>query len=593
MKVFRLVKAELRKIFLRPTIFIMIAVLLVASFISLFAFFPDTKAVESTIEIQGDTVGSIYNNFMQPNVSTTHTTKAELDAKLDQKLNDVYLFTQNDQILIDLNNIAGLNVGAQAQIDYQLLIEALERAARPANMSPSLVYQEANNCLENFKNSLSGVIMTLAKFETSDKYYLAQSEYESIKDTLTSLSNVVIAHKSHQSSKVYDTMLSTIRKFRFDEVVPEFISKVAPILISTESYDAIKADYYDTSKTTLGTIDTEGSLMHSIHSFYLENAGEGGQEYRETMINLLSDYKAYVNLACENLECATQIEVGKDKSDKEMQKFINYESYNKLLSSSALQKNAYMVNNNINPRTTLDSINFGVNSGNETNAWDFICFSMNISCLVIIIFCVLICSKIIAGEQAGGTMKLLAIRPFTRSKILGGKLLATMFFSMIFIAFSFIINFALGWAKFGLPGQMMIGVFNGTSVIYSHPIVFCIFLLLSLFIKTFVYVSIATMISVIFRSYTGSSMVSFGIVIVTLILNGVLATKSWFKYFPMANFDLYKYFTTTQAATGFKAIFSSPLIIDTNFFFSFLYTFGLIILFNVISFFLFRRKDIA
>ena len=182
MKVFRLVKAELRKIFLRPTIFIMIAVLLVASFISLFAFFPDTKAVESTIEIQGDTVGSIYNNFMQPNVSTTHTTKAELDAKLDQKLNDVYLFTQNDQILIDLNNIAGLNVGAQAQIDYQLLIEALERAARPANMSASLVYQEANNCLENFKNSLSSVIMTLAKFETSDKYYLAQSEYESIKD---------------------------------------------------------------------------------------------------------------------------------------------------------------------------------------------------------------------------------------------------------------------------------------------------------------------------------------------------------------------------------------------------------------------------
>lgn len=298
-------------------------------------------------------------------------------------------------------------------------------------------------------------------------------------------------------------------------------------------------------------------------------------------------------MTCENLNCAIQLEVGKDKSDIEMQTYVGYTNYNALLLSSNLSKNAFMINNNINPRTTLESLSFGVNSGNETNAWDFIAFSMNITSLLIIIFCVLISSKIIAGEQTGGTMKLLAIRPFTRNKILGGKLLATMFFSMIFVCFSFIVSFGIGWAFYGLPHQMMIGVFNGSSVIYTHPIVFCLFLILSLFLKVFIYVSIATMISVLFRSYTGSSMISFAIVIVTLILNGVLATKSWFKYFPMANFDLYKYFTTSQSATGFKAIFTSPLIIDTSFVFSLLYSLGIIIILNLISFVAFKRKDIA
>ena len=591
MKIFRLVNAELRKIFLRPTIFIMIALLVLCSFISLIAFNPDKRTTDSSINAEGATVSAIYNNFMQTSSSTTHTTKFDLDNKLDAALSSVYSFTQTDDALIELTNIAGEN--QTAQLDYHNLIIALENAVRPAGRPESVCYQQANLCLKSFHDSLSATIIAFGNLNNSNRYYLTKSEFDEVNEKLKKLDSAVIVYTTLQTKKVYENILTSVRSFEFDILMTNFINNITEIKIDEPKYEEIKQNYYTSAKNVLGDKLEENSLMGKIEKYYLEHASEGSQEACEEFVNLLADYKAYVNMSCENLNCAIQLEVASGISDKTMQSYIGYGDFNKLTISSLLKKNSYMIDNNINPRTTLEAMNFGVNSGNETNAWDFICFSMNITVLLIIVFCVLICSKIIAGEQAGGTMKMLAIRPFTRNKILGAKLLATMFFSMIFVVFSFIVSFGIGWAFFGLPNQMMIGVFNGSNVIFSHPLLYCFFLILSLFLKVFIYVSIATMISVLFRSYTGSSMISFAIVIITLILNGVLGTKFYFKYFPMANFDIYKYFTSAQTASGFKAIFSSPQIIDTSFTFTFIYAIILLVVLNAISFLAFNKKDIA
>lgn len=591
MKIFRLVNAELRKIFLRPTIFIMIALLVLCSFISLIAFNPDKRTTDSSINAEGATVSAIYNNFMQTSSSTTHTTKFDLDNKLDAALSSVYSFTQTDDALIELTNIAGEN--QTAQLDYHNLIIALENAVRPAGRPESVCYQQANLCLKSFHDSLSATIIAFGNLNNSNRYYLTKSEFDEVNEKLKKLDSAVIVYTTLQTKKVYENILTSVRSFEFDTLMTNFINNITEIKIDEPKYEEIKQNYYTSAKNVLGDKLEENSLMGKIEKYYLEHASEGSQEACEEFVNLLADYKAYVNMSCENLNCAIQLEVASGISDKTMQSYIGYGDFNKLTISSLLKKNSYMIDNNINPRTTLEAMNFGVNSGDETNAWDFICFSMNITVLLIIVFCVLICSKIIAGEQAGGTMKMLAIRPFTRNKILGAKLLATMFFSMIFVVFSFIVSFGIGWAFFGLPNQMMIGVFNGSNVIFSHPLLYCFFLILSLFLKVFIYVSIATMISVLFRSYTGSSMISFAIVIITLILNGVLGTKSYFKYFPMANFDIYKYFTSAQTASGFKAIFSSPQIIDTSFTFTFIYAIILLVALNAISFLAFNKKDIA
>lgn len=592
MKIFRLVKAELRKIFLRPTIFIIVALLVLCSFISLLAFSPDARSTNSSIVVEGGTISAIYNNFMQGSSSSSYTTKYDLDNKLESSLNNVYSFTQSNEILTELKNLAG--TGRQAQIDYHNLLIALENAARPTGeLSNSQYFTQANTCLSKFSSSLKSTIIAFGNFKNSNKYYLTTSEFDEINEKLKKLDSSVIVHTTLQTKKVYENILTSIKKYEFDDMMIDFIENVKEITISNETYEEIQNNYYTPAKTLLGDGTDENTIMGKIQNYYLEHATEGGQEYRDEFSTLIADYKAYINMACENLECALKLEISKDYNDKTMQTFLGYSDFNNLTISSSLKKNTYMIENQINPRLTLDAMTFGVNSGDETNAWDFVCFATNITSLLIIVFCVIICSKIIAGEQAGGTMKMLAIRPFTRNKILGGKLLATMFFSMIFVAFSFIINFAIGWAFFGISNQMMIGVFNGTNVIYTHPLVFCLFLLLSLFLKVFIYVSIATMISVLFRSYTGSSMVSFAIVIITLILNGVLGTKHYFKYFPMANFDIYKYFTSTQTASGFKAIFTSPQIIDTSFTFTFVYAIILLLILNGISFLAFNKKDIA
>ena len=592
MKIFRLVNAELRKIFLRPTIFVMIALLVLCSFISLIAFNPDTRSTDSNVTISGATISEIYSNFKQDSSSSSFTTKYDLDNKLETALSNVEAFTQTDSVLSELKNIA--DEGRQAQNDYHNLEIALENAIRPTGgLSNSTYFAQANSCLSAFSSSLKSTIIAFGNFKNSNKYYLETTKFNEINEKLKKLDSTVVVYTTNQTKAVYENLLVSIRKYEFDRMMTSFISDVKEINITTEKFNEIKENYYSPAKLILGDETNENSLMGKIQNYYLTNASEGSQEKRDKFVELLSDYKAYINMACENLNCALNIEISNDISDKKMQTYLGYSNFNKLTTSALLEKNNYMIENRINPRTTLDAMNFGVNSGDETNAWDFVCFAMNITSLLIIIFCVIICSKIIAGEQAGGTMKMLAIRPFSRNKILGGKLLATMFFSMIFVVFSFIVNLGIGWAFFGISNQMMIGVFNGTNVIYSHPLIYCLFLILSLFMKVFIYVSIATMISVLFRSYTGSSMVSFAIVIITLIMNGALGTKHYFKYFPMANFDIYKYFTSAQTASGFKAIFSSPQIIDTSFVFSFIYAIILIFFLNGISFLVFNKKDIA
>lgn len=592
MKIFRLVNAELRKIFLRPTIFVMIALLVLCSFISLLAFNPDKREVDSTINATGRTVGELYGNFMSSSPSSSFTTKSELDEKLEAAKSSNFSFTQKDATLTELKNIAGEN--QLAQNNYSNLLISLEKAARPGDIPESQCFQQANKQLQLFKQSLSSTIIAFGKLKNSSRYFLTQQEFDEVNEKLKKLDSAVVVYNTTQTKKVYENILNSVKKYEFNKMMLNFINNVQEIIVDSQTIEQIEEKYYIPAKTKLGTEHEESSLMGKIQKFYLDYAAEGDQEHLDNFIALLSDYKAYVNMSCENLNCALLLEIADGISDKKMQSFLGYGNFNQLTISSQLKKNSYMIQNDLNPRTTLEAMNFGVNSGDETNVWDFVCFSMNISVLLIIVFCVIICSKMIAGEQTAGTMKMLAIRPFSRNKILGGKLLATMFFSMIFVAFTFVISFGIGWAFFGLPtGQMMIGVFNGSNVIYTHPLVFCLFLILSMFLKVFIYVSIATMISVLFRSNMGSGMISFAIVIITLILNGFLGTKYYFKYFPMANFDIYKYFTSSQTASGFKAIFSSPQIIDTSFVFTIVYALIMIVVLNGISFIAFNKKDIA
>ncbi|MEG1499831.1 MAG: ABC transporter permease subunit, partial [Clostridia bacterium] len=237
----------------------------------------------------------------------------------------------------------------------------------------------------------------------------------------------------------------------------------------------------------------------------------------------------------------------------------------------------------------------GLNSGTTTNAYDFVAYSNEIVSILIVIFSILIASKLIAGEQSNGTMKLLAIRPYSRTKIIFGKLFATIFFAAIFMLFATICNLLIGIGFFGLPAtSLMIGVFNGTSVFVSHPIVFLIFSTFSIFLKIIMFTSIAVLISVLFKSYTGAAFSSFIIYILTFGLNFLLKGTSWYKFFPTANFDLYKYFIPLQqTADPTLANIIYPLFNDANFFLTLGIFLGTLLIIQLISIITFKRKDIA
>ncbi len=67
---------------------------------------------------------------------------------------------------------------------------------------------------------------------------------------------------------------------------------------------------------------------------------------------------------------------------------------------------------------------------------------------IVTIFAVVIAAETVAGEFSSGTIKLLLIRPWSRSKILLSKYLTLLLFAVLFMALFLVWNFAVNWLFF-------------------------------------------------------------------------------------------------------------------------------------------------
>ena len=170
-------------------------------------------------------------------------------------------------------------------------------------------------------------------------------------------------------------------------------------------------------------------------------------------------------------------------------------------------------------------------------AWNM--FS-NISSLymLVTIFSVIIFSDIVASEFTWGTIKLLLIRPWTRSKILLSKLLAglifTLFLTILFVAANFAISFFMFPNKpsldNALPGSYTPAAYYMENLLYRYVDL----LVISLF---------AFMISTLFRT----SGIAIGVGIFLQFASNIFQVIfnpekfAWAKYLLFNNMDLSVY----------------------------------------------------
>ncbi|MEK4509322.1 ABC transporter permease [Paenibacillus sp. FSL K6-2524] len=232
--------------------------------------------------------------------------------------------------------------------------------------------------------------------------------------------------------------------------------------------------------------------------------------------------------------------------------------------------------------TALLTIMFGVLfslEGGSTvlSAWDVISQLFFLYFLATI-FSVIVASDIVAGEFTWGTIKLLLIRPWTRTKVLLSKLIAVLLFTIALTVVFMIAAMAISFLLFHKESSDIFA--QGDS-----PLRYIMESLLYKYIDLVVITVFSFMISTVFRSggiAIGLSMfILFTGNIFTMLFSP--ARYSWAKYVLFVNMDLGQYMGqgAITPAAGMSLAFSSWILA------------AYVLLFLVISWIVFKKRDVA
>ena len=148
--------------------------------------------------------------------------------------------------------------------------------------------------------------------------------------------------------------------------------------------------------------------------------------------------------------------------------------------------NEYQIENNLAPQT-------------EKNVWSFVRDGKNLISFIGI-FLIIVAAGMVSQEFSWGTIKLLLVRPISRSKILLSKYLTVLLFGITLLATLFTVSTIAGWALFGLPETVVphLAFSNGEVVERSLIIQLAVEYLLNS-IDVLMVATMAFMISAVFR----------------------------------------------------------------------------------------------
>lgn len=700
---FRLTRAEFKKIFKRPSVFIMAVILVIAVFVSLYTFNP-TSRVDSTVDYNQSTSLEYYNLFINGSVENT---KANIDQKfdeVDQTITYYKLYNDRNSTLSSYYN------------DILSSVTALESASLETKNEK---YNQVKESLQNFKMAISSFdnfvdgdgheypcVRTTSTLVVSVKEDSSSTmEYNYLGTTLKKLNHLISYANSHTYSEFLNTFNLDENKYKSDlekllDSAQNYIKTTFQGLFTNITYNyleyetstkssipgkevwiknknnlkaSIKAykDYLDIvtdNSYPLITIDKDSKAsidelinnaldalniplaeegLYSSHQRAFENLAKlylinnlnslTNAKISQVAINnhLINDYLEIQTKVNENKESLTTkiAELKNDEAISNIQKAIteyyllaesysdyiydktivsiteNYEKseyenfyklkldeFNKYQVTEEISKNAYYIENNTYENSYLNNFSFNQKSGTkDTNAYDFMYFAMEICTVVIMIFAVMLMCSLITGESESGTIKLLLVRPYKRSKIITAKLLATLFFVMVFMLFSSVISFVGGYFLFGLPSSNVIAVFNATTVFEIHPLALMAINILTLLLDVIFFVIIALMIAVLFKNYAGSISAVLVIVIVNYVLNILFGGTLWYSFLPGMNLHLFKYFGNTFVSMGtasvLETIFITTIESSMTFVFSVLINLAYLVIALAISYSVFHKRD--
>ncbi|API92004.1 hypothetical protein J32TS6_24410 [Virgibacillus pantothenticus] len=256
------------------------------------------------------------------------------------------------------------------------------------------------------------------------------------------------------------------------------------------------------------------------------------------------------------------------KENKELQEEMKKDDYAQAINTETIEKNNYYLEHDIQPA--------------PYTTWNFVQENAGLLTFVSLLV-IIVAGGIVANEFRWGSIKLLLIRPISRSGILLSKYIATLLFALYTTIFVFLFSWIVGAIFFGVGApntEIVKQVDDGFKTAYLLKEIFTSYgiqIVPLVMMGTF-----AFMISTVLRN----SSLAIGISIF-LMMGGnsvmvLLAQKEWAKYILFANMNLSQYTDgNTPMIKGMTLEFSIAMLLIYY------------VVFLVLSWIVFTKRDVA
>lgn len=592
------------------------------------------------ISEKNETVQKSYRNKLIMHINTFHDAYYSLSSLGDYHELINYTLKEDSYDEIEIENKNNLNFYKSSSAYGITSFKAVATDTTKYSMYNVVQYYTTNNVANSLKSALTSannfINSTLTTFALDFKTFYTpyvtelsngRGDIQKIKklhkNLSTSLNDFYDYYKLLTNSSYPLVLVSKDTNTEINHKVEDAITILKSADTSLESHRNIKANldtigisnylYNLSTSSSIQMTRINNSLISELNSY--KNKVNSNAESILTKVNDLANDESITNISKEitnykllidaydtlvNQKVLNQITDNYSQSLYTNFYGYNFDTYNKYQSNESIALNSYYIDNNTYSNSYLTNFSFNQNTDTKTNMYDFVYFVMEICTLIIIVFAMMLVCSLITGETESGTIKLLLVRPFKRSKIITAKLLATFFFVLSFMIFSGLISMIGGFFLYGEPALSILSVINARTIVKMSPFALMLINFVTLFFDIIFFVLLALMISIICKNYAASITCSLVILIINFVGNMLFGGAFWYSLLPGMNLHLFKYFGNSFISilgsnSSIAGLLQSLLItgIDTSMtlWFSLITSSIYSIVFLAVSYSIFQKRD--
>lgn len=591
---FKVISAEFKKIFSKPGVFILAVLLTLILILGVFIYNPKVEE-KSTVQFNGTDFMSIYQEFIgDDETDKSKGFKVQADTNLKNAVNNVKnyrilvgdnTYTQEEYIYIlktDLNK----NIEDFMECQHLSNTEINESFLKSKQLKIKTSVATLNSAIISATTQASNGCYALI---TTEKNY---DEYISLMKEIIAWSNITDVKKDNKGIENYVLEYKNKYEPKLNAIIKNFIYPT----ISNEFIETYTTNSDNSKLTTLNSRLNNILLEINESKKSVESDLNKNHSYASNMADYANKYISTVNTYVKLINYELISNAFKSISTIKQMNIKYLKDISEYNSNSFKVKYEYLFENNKTEDDYSNPLTIGTTSNNEINGYDYAYFVLRLFSFVVIMFAVMSACHSIAGETKDGSIRYLAIRPVSRTRILLGKLFSIIIIASILSIFSAIISLGVGFAVYGYSSTEILTIFNGCVPVVMHPIAMIAVYVCSLILEIVIYTVLAIMLSCLIKS----DLLSVTIIIALILINTLLpvfinATNSWLTFYPFSHISLYSLFGSSiysQANDLFSLILGSKVYINTNIILTAVIMICLIVIPLIISIKIFKKKEL-